>query len=75
MQKSITLKLPEVGFIASSRVALGAGLGLVLADKLNSDQRRGAGWMLLAVGAVTTVPVVLKLIRKTRRDLTPGIWM
>lgn len=52
-----TVTLPEIGLIAGTRVALGAGIGLLLADRLNDDQRRAAGWTLLAVGALTTIPL------------------
>jgi hypothetical protein len=59
----IALSPPEIGIIASTRAALGAGLALLLAPRLNDDQRRAVGWTLLAVGAVTTVPIVAQLIR------------
>jgi hypothetical protein len=34
------LKIPEIMVIAATRVALGVGLGLLLADKMDPDQRR-----------------------------------
>jgi hypothetical protein len=40
------LTIPEIALLAGTRVALGAGLGLLLADRLNKDQRKGAGWAL-----------------------------
>jgi hypothetical protein len=52
-----TVTLPELGLIAGTRVALGAGIGLLLADRLSDEQRRAAGWTLLAVGALTTIPL------------------
>jgi hypothetical protein len=61
-----TLTLPELGLIAGTRVALGAGIGLLLADRLNDDQRRAAGWALLAVGALSTVPLAADVL--LRRD-------
>jgi len=67
--KRISLRIPEIGFIAGTRAAFGAGLGLLLADKLNRRQRRKVGRMLVAIGAVTTVPVVVKLIRKAKESL------
>jgi len=67
--RSISLRVPEIGFIAGTRAAFGAGLGLLLADKLNRRQRRKVGRMLVAIGAVTTVPVVVKLIRKAKESL------
>jgi hypothetical protein len=58
------LSLPEIGLIASTRVALGVGIGLLLSDKLRGDQRKGAGWALLGMGVLTTVPLVLNVLRK-----------
>ena len=70
MGKTIALRIPEVGFIASTRVALGVGLGLLLSNKLNNSQRKGSGWALLAIGALTTVPLIVNLVRKTKQ---PGV--
>ena len=56
------ITLPELGMIAGTRVALGAGIGLLLADRLNDDQRRAVGWTLLAVGALTTVPLAAEVL-------------
>ena len=59
-----TLTLPEIALIGGTRAALGAGLALLLGQKLSRDQRKGAGWALLAVGALTTVPLVVNLLGK-----------
>jgi hypothetical protein len=61
-ERSVTI--PEIMLIAGTRVALGAGLGLLLADKLSHDARRGAGWALLAVGALSSVPIVMNILGK-----------
>jgi hypothetical protein len=50
--------------IAGTRVALGAGLGLLISGRLNRDQRKGAGWALLAVGVLTTIPIVKGALSK-----------
>lgn len=63
-EKSFTL--PELVLIVGTRIALGAGIGLLIAGKLSSDTRRGAGWALLAVGALTTVPLVATVVGKPR---------
>lgn len=60
------LSLPEIGLIAGTRAALGAGLALLLADRLSRDQRRGAGWTLFAIGAITTVPILVQLLSSRR---------
>jgi hypothetical protein len=57
------LSIPEIGLIAGTRAALGAGLALLLAGRLNADQRRAVGWTLVAVGAITTIPIAVQLIR------------
>jgi hypothetical protein len=62
--KEKTLTIPEIAQIAGTRVILGAGIGLLLADKLSGDQRRGIGWALLAVGALSTIPIVANLLAK-----------
>ncbi len=56
--------IPEIMLVAGTRAALGAGLGLLIAGKLSSDVRTGAGWALLAVGALTTIPLVVDVVRK-----------
>jgi len=58
------LTIPEIALIAGTRVALGAGLGLLLADNLNSHTRKGVGWALLTVGILTTVPLLIEVATK-----------
>jgi hypothetical protein len=50
--------------IAGTRVAFGAGLGLLLAERLPRDVRKGAGCALLLVGALSTIPIVLGILGK-----------
>jgi hypothetical protein len=59
--KRVTLALPEIGLIALTRGALGVGIGLLLANGLEKDERRSAGLALLALGVLTTIPIVLRL--------------
>jgi hypothetical protein len=56
--------IPELILIAGTRVALGAGLGLLIAGKLSRDARKGAGWALLAFGALTTIPLTIGVANK-----------
>ena len=65
MKKS-ELTLPEIALIAGTRAMLGAGAGLLLADRLNKDQRKAAGWTLLIVGAVSTIPLAIEVLSKRR---------
>ena len=61
-ERSVTI--PEVILIAGTRVALGAGLGLIIGEKLGRDVRKGAGWALLGIGVVTTIPLLIGLLGK-----------
>jgi hypothetical protein len=45
--------------IAGTRVALGIGIGLLLSNRFNKDQRNAAGWALVGVGILTTIPIAL----------------
>jgi hypothetical protein len=61
------LRLPELALLAGTRGMLGAGIGLLLADKLSEDQRRGIGWALVAIGALTTIPLAMMVLSRSRR--------
>ena len=56
------VSIPELGLIAGTRAMLGAGIGLLLANRLSGSQRKAVGWTLLAVGAVTTIPLVMQVV-------------
>ena len=73
--KERTLTIAEIILIAGTRVALGAGIGLLLSDRLSKDQRKAAGIALAAVGGLTTIPLAMNVIRKQdlrREELTPA---
>jgi putative Mn2+ efflux pump MntP len=60
-EKSVTLMLPEIGMIALTRGALGVGIGLLLSNSLDKEERQSAGLALVAVGVLTTIPLLLRL--------------
>ena len=47
MERKLTIA--EIILIAGTRVALGAGIGLLLSTKLNNDQRKAAGIISKAI--------------------------
>ncbi len=57
-----TFNLWEILMIAGTRVALGFGVGLLVAGKLNRDQRRAAGIALAVIGGATTVPLAMGVV-------------
>jgi hypothetical protein len=62
--KERSLTIPQIGLLASTRVALGVGIGLLISDRLRKDKRKTAGWALLGVGVLTTVPIVAGIFGK-----------
>ena len=50
--------------IAGTRAALGAGVGLLIAGMISNDARKGAGRALLAVGVLSTIPIVMNIMEK-----------
>ena len=62
------LSIPEIILIAGTRVALGAGLGLLLSSRLNNDQRKAAGLALALVGGLTTIPLALSIIGQKSQE-------
>jgi hypothetical protein len=60
------LTLPEVILIGGTRGMLGAGLALLLADRLGAEQRKAVGWTLFLIGAVSTIPLALNVLGKSK---------
>jgi hypothetical protein len=60
--KKHAVTIPEVGLIAVTRVMLGAGIGLLLCERLAPEHRRAIGWTLVAVGLLTTVPLAIEVL-------------
>ncbi len=65
------LTTPELVFIAGTRGMLGAGIGLLLGEKLSDTKRRTIGSVLLAVGALTTIPAAMAVFGRRRRLIEP----
>jgi hypothetical protein len=66
--KERRLTLPEIGLIGGTRALLGAGIALLLADKLNDDQRKAVGWTLFLVGAISTIPLAVNVLSRSDDD-------
>ena len=60
--KERKVTVPELVLIGGTRVAIGVGVGLLLKEKLNKDQRKAAGLALLIVGALSTIPLALEVL-------------
>jgi hypothetical protein len=65
--KHVSLALPVFGFVVATRAALGAGIGLLVADRLPERRRRIVGAALVAVGVSTTLPAAIAVVRGVKR--------
>jgi hypothetical protein len=61
--------LPDLALLVGTRAVLGTEIGLLLAGRLNDDQRRAIGWALLTVGAISTIPLGIEVLGK--REILP----
>jgi hypothetical protein len=67
MQRT-TITVPEVALLAGTRVALGAGVGLLLSNCLREEHRRPVGWTLIIVGLLTTIPLAAEVLANREED-------
>lgn len=64
--KEAELTLSEIVLIALTRAMGGAGVALLLGDRLSEDHRKAIGWTLFLIGCVSTIPLALDVLRKRR---------
>ena len=61
------------GLAVATRAALGAGIGLLVAERMSVERRRAVGIALVAIGAATTIPVVKAILRGADEASTAAI--
>ena len=64
--KNVVLNLPTFAFVVGTRAALGVGIGLLVSERLPAQRRRAIGATLIALGAATTMPAALAVVRSLR---------
>jgi hypothetical protein len=68
--KRFNLPAPAFFFVVFTRALLGAGVGLLVSDKLSRRRRKTLGATLVGVGALTTIPALWVLFGgSTKSDL------
>lgn len=60
--KRIDVTIPELALVALTRGLGGVGIGLLLSAYLTHSERRTVGWGLLALGALSTVPLGMRIL-------------
>lgn len=59
--KRFNLPAPLFFFIVMTRALLGAGVGILVSDKLPRRRRKTVGAALMGIGALTTIPALYAL--------------
>lgn len=56
--------VPELALIGATRGMLGLGIGLLVANRLAKDRRKLVGTVLVLVGALSTIPLAMRVFRR-----------
>ncbi len=64
--------LPDIILIAATRAMIGFGAGLLLSERLDRDRRKTVGAVLLAIGGLSTIPLALRIRRRTDHQTSAG---
>jgi len=62
IERNITL--PEMVLWTGTRVALGAGIGMLISRRLSKDAMKAAGLALTVVAGFTTIPLAISIMVK-----------
>ena len=62
--------IPEIAVFAATRVALGVGIGLLIARGLSKGESKAAGVALTVVGGLTTVPFLIGAIKRKKSGVS-----
>ena len=65
------LNTSDIIMLAATRGMLGAGIGLLVAGRMSQEQRRAVGRTLVLVGAVTTVPLAMRVFGQRPDEAKP----
>ncbi len=60
--KDVNVTIPELIAVALTRGLGGIGIGLLVSEYLTPNERRTVGWSLLALGALSTIPLGMRIL-------------
>ena len=69
VERNVTL--PDLVLWTGTRVALGAGIGMLISRRLSKDAMKAAGLALTVMGGLTTIPLAISMLGK--KNLKPDI--
>ena len=64
IERNITL--PDLILWTGTRVALGAGIGMLISRRLSKDAMKAAGIALTVVAGFTTIPLAISIVGKKK---------
>lgn len=64
MERTITV--PELAVWTGTRVALGIGIGMLVASRMSKDAQKSAGLALVSVGGLVTIPLAISMFSKKK---------
>ena len=59
-----TISVPELAVWTATRVALGVGIGMLIAGYMSDDARKSTGLALTCFGGLITVPLAVSIFHK-----------
>ena len=65
--------LPELALIGATRGMLGIGLGFLVAERVPRRQRMIVGAVLAAIGAISTIPLAIRVLRRRATDARAAV--
>jgi hypothetical protein len=71
MRSEHQLNTFDIAILAATRAMLGAGVGLLVARRFSDEQRLAIGRTLVAIGGITTVPLVFRIFGARRQHELP----
>lgn len=60
IERKVTL--PDLILWTGTRIAFGAGIGMLMSRRLSKDARKAAGLALTVVGFLTTIPLAISIL-------------
>lgn len=58
------ISTPDLILWTGTRIALGAGIGMLVSRSLSNDARKATGIALTVVGAFATIPLAIAMLSK-----------
>lgn len=69
VRDKLSVSLPELGLFGATRGMIGAGIGLLLANRMSKGKRKAVGLPLFIVGALSTIPIAMHIFHKDKPEL------